>query len=71
MIERQIEAPALPGDDDGRLPFVDAAEVVPQAQSAEGEDGAPYIKPGGLVDIAVKELGGRVTSVERLVDPEP
>lgn len=71
MIERQIEAPVLPGDDDGRFPFVGAAEVVPLAQSTEGADGAPYIEPGGLVDIAVNELGGRVTSVERLADPEP
>jgi hypothetical protein len=67
MIERQIEAPVLPGDDDGQFPLVDDAYARPSVGSGQG----PYIEPGGLVDIAVNELGGRVTSVELLPDEEP
>jgi hypothetical protein len=67
MIERQIEAPVVPGDDDDRFPVVSEAEAVLLAQTREGV----YIEPGGLVDIAVNELGGQVTEVERLPDEEP
>jgi len=63
MIERQVEAPVLPGDDDGGLPLVGEVEPGPEA--------GVYIEPGGLVEIAVNELGGQVTSVERLPDAEP
>ncbi len=67
MIERQIEAPVFPGDDDGPFPLVGEAEPAQQAC----ENGQVYIEPGGLVDIAVNELGGEVTSVELLPDEEP
>lgn len=66
MIERQLEAPVFPGDDDGQLPFVGGASAPP----AGGPDEEPYIEPGGLVDIAVNELGGEVTAVELLPDEE-
>jgi hypothetical protein len=66
MIERQIEAPVLPGDDDGPFPLVGEAQRDHQAC----ESGEVYIKPGGLVEIAVNELGGEVTSVELLPDEE-
>jgi hypothetical protein len=61
MIERQIEAPVLPGDDDGRFPLVD---------SGQPADQEPYIEPGGLVDTAIRELGGELAAVERLPDVE-
>jgi hypothetical protein len=60
MIERQIEAPVVPGDDDGLFPPV-------SIQPPEDND-EPYVEPGGLVDIAIHELGGEVTAVERLPD---
>ena len=61
MIERQIEAPVMPGDDDGRLPLVD---------SGQPADQEPYIEPGGLVDIAIHELGGELTAVEHVPEVE-
>lgn len=69
MIERQIEAPVVPGDDDGRLPVVGEAELVPQPDP--DARGVPYVEPGGLVDIAIRELGGELTAVERLPDTKP
>lgn len=70
MIERQIEAPVLPGDDDGQLPIVGEATAGPKGLSDESMHGDPYIEPGGLVDIAVHELGGEVTEVELLPDAD-
>jgi hypothetical protein len=63
MIERQIEAPVMPGDDDGLFR--------PVSLSPSEDDEGPYIEPGGLVDIATRELGGLVTSVESLPETEP
>lgn len=67
MIERQIDAPVVPGDDDDMFPVVSEAEAVVRAQTREGV----YIEPGGLVEIAIHELGGQVTEVELLPDEEP
>jgi hypothetical protein len=66
MIERQIEAPVLPGDDDGPFPLVGEAEPADPAH----DGGEIYVEPGGLVEIAVNELGGEVTSVELVPDEE-
>jgi hypothetical protein len=67
MIERQIEAPVLPGDNGGPFRLLGEPEPVDAAERR----GEMYIEPGGLVDIAVRELGGEVTSVELLPDEEP
>jgi hypothetical protein len=67
MIERQIEAPVLPGDDEAQFPLAD--EIQPDPLGHSGEE--IYVEPGGLVELAVNELGGEVTAVELLPDEEP
>jgi hypothetical protein len=67
MIERQIEAPVLPGDGDGTFRVVEEAGSASKDHAAE----KVYVEPGGLVEIAISELGGEVTEVEFLPDEEP
>lgn len=71
MIERQIEAPVLPGDDDGQLPRAGQEEPSPEPLVHERPGNGVYVEPGGLVEIAVNELGGRISSVEWEPDTEP
>ena len=76
MIERQVEIPVSPGEDEDRLPLVGEAGL--GRGTSPGHSQAPpslgsdlYVLPGGLVELAVNELGGQVTSVELLPDQDP
>ena len=71
MIEHQVEIPVSPGEDKERLPLVGEAghrqgTLPGPIQAPPGTGPELYILPGGLVDIALNELGGQVTSVELL-----
>ena len=68
MIEHQVEIPVSPGEDKERLPLVGEAG---HRQAPPGAEPELYILPGGLVELALNELGGQVTSVELLPDQEP
>ena len=71
MIEHQVEIPVSPGEDMERLPLV--GEAGHRQGSLPGPKQAPletepdlYVLPGGMVELALNELGGQVTSVEVL-----
>ena len=76
MIERQAEIPVSPGEEEDRLPLVGEAALgqgaIPGHSQAPPSPGSDlYVLPGGLVELALNELGGQVTSVELLPDQDP
>ena len=71
MIERQAEIPVSPGEEEDRLPLVGEAglgqgTIQDRSQAPPSPRTELYVLPGGLVELALNELGGQVTSVELL-----